>query len=110
MTEKALESLQGNGVFWVPTVGALQRAAAQPDVEHGAKLFIERTIDEHLTMVRKAFEGGVPLAIGTDAVLPDRRYKSFYDAELVYLRRAGIPNDQVLAIACEGGKKLLGGK
>lgn len=107
MTEQALESLHRNGVFWVPTVGALQRAAEQPDVGHAAKRFVERMIDEHLALVRKAFERGVPLAVGTDAVLPERRYRSFYEAELAYLLRAGIPRDAVLTIAREGGKKLL---
>ncbi|MEK6742904.1 MAG: amidohydrolase family protein [Nitrospirota bacterium] len=110
MTEKALASLHANGVFWVPTIGALQRAAEQPDVGQEAKQFVERTLDEHLVQVRKAYERGVPLAIGTDAVLPDRRYASYYEAELTYLRRAGIPRDAVLAIACKGGKKLLGVK
>lgn len=107
MTEKALESLHTNGVFWVPTAGALQRAAEQPDVGHEVKLFVERTIDEHLALVHKAFERGVSLAVGTDAVLPDRRYRGFYEAELAYLLRAGIPRDAVLTVACEGGKKLL---
>ena len=110
MTEKALGSLHKNNVFWVPTAGALQRAAQQTDVGHEVKLFIERTIDGHLALVRKAFERGVPLAVGTDAVLPDRRYRSFYEAELSYLLRAGIPRDAVLTIACDGGKKLLGAK
>jgi len=110
MTEQALNSLQANGVFWVPTVGALQRAAEQPDIGREVKLFVERTIDEHLALVRKAFERGIPLAVGTDAVLPERRYRSFYEAELTYLLRAGIPRDAVIAIACEGGKKLLGAK
>lgn len=108
MTDTALESLQANGVFWVPTVGALQRAADQPDVGHEGKLFVERTIDRHLALVRKAFAMRVLLAIGTDAVLPDRRYKSIYEAEISYFRMAGIPGDAVLAIACEGGKKLIG--
>ena len=110
MTEKALKSLHTNGVFWVPTVGALQRAAEQPDADLEVKLFVERTIDEHLALVRMAFERGVPLAVGTDAVLPDRRYRSFYEAELTFFLRAGIPGDAVLTIACEGGKKLLEGK
>ena len=110
MTEQALTSLHRNGVFWVPTVGALQRAADQPDVGHETKLFVERTVDEHLALVRKAFERGVPLAVGTDAVLPDRRYRSIYEAELTYFLRAGLPRDAVLTIACEGGKKLLEGK
>ena len=110
MTDKALSILQANNVFWVPTLGALQRAADQPDVGREAKLFVERVIDEHLALLHKAFERGVPLAIGTDAVLPDRRYRGFYEAELMYYRRAGIPGDAVRLIACEGGKKLIGAK
>jgi len=43
------------------------------------------------------------------AALPDRRYRGFYEAELAYFLRSGIPRDAVLAIACEGGKKLLEG-
>jgi len=108
MTGKALASLQANGVFWVPTAGALQRAAEQTDVGYEVKGFVERTIDEHLVQVRNAYETGVSLAVGTDAVLPDRRYRSIYEAELAYFLRAGIPRDAVLTIACDGGKKLLG--
>jgi imidazolonepropionase-like amidohydrolase len=108
MTEQALMVMKDRQIFWVPTVGALRRAAEQSDIAHEVKIFIEDTVDEHLAMVRRAFERGVPLAIGTDAVLPDRRYSSFYEMELAYFRRAGIPDDEVLAIACDGGAKLLG--
>jgi imidazolonepropionase-like amidohydrolase len=108
MTEKALASLRTNGVFWVPTVGALQRAAEHPDIGIEAKRFVERTIDEHLVQVRNAYETGVFLAVGTDAVLPDYEYRSMYEAELAYFFRAGIPRDAVHMIACDGGKKLLG--
>jgi imidazolonepropionase-like amidohydrolase len=108
MTDRALESLRRNGVFWVPTVVALQRAAEQTDVGQEVKRFVERTIDEHLAMLRTAFERGVPLAVGTDAVLPDCRYRSVYEAELAFFRRSGIPGDAVLTIAGDGGKKLLG--
>jgi imidazolonepropionase-like amidohydrolase len=108
MSERALMIMKDHDVFWVPTVGALWRAAGQHDVTHEVKKFIEDTIDRHLTMVRKAFEQGVSLAIGTDCVLPDRHYRAAYEAELAYFRRAGIPADDVLAIACDGGAMLLG--
>jgi hypothetical protein len=110
MTGKALASLRANGVFWVPTAGALQRAAEQPDVGLEVKRFVDRTIEEHLAQVRSAYEMGVSLAVGTDAVLPDRRYRSIYEAELACFLRAGIPRDAVTAIACEGGKRLLEGR
>ena len=111
MTEKALDSLHANGVFWVPTVGALQRAAAQPDVGHEAKLFVERTIDDHLALVRKAFERGVPLAVGTDAVLPDRTVQELLRSGAHVSSPGGNTSaTRSCTIACEGGKKLLGAK
>ncbi len=104
MTERALESLAARKVFWVPTVGALHRAAQQA----GNPAFIEEEIDRHLVMLGRAFRAGVPLAVGTDCVLPDRRYRSCYEDELALFRRAGIPSDAVERIATEGGRKLLG--
>jgi len=108
MTEEALRIMAGRGVSWVPTVGALRRAADQPEAPGEARAFIERLIDEHLVMVGKAFALGIPLAVGTDAVLPDRRYGSYYESELAYFRRAGIPAAAVERIARAGGAKLLG--
>jgi imidazolonepropionase-like amidohydrolase len=108
MSDRALMIMRDHDVFWVPTVGALGRAAGQHDVAYKVKKFIDDTIDRHLTTVRKAFEQGVSLAIGTDCVLPDRHYREAYEAELAYFRRAGIPDDDVLAFAREGGMRLLG--
>lgn len=108
MTEAALESLAKRKVFWVPTVGALRRAAEQTAGRTGALDFIQQEIDRHLVMLGKAFRAGVPLAIGTDCVLPERRYRGYYDDELALFRKAGIPADAVERIACEGGRELLG--
>jgi imidazolonepropionase-like amidohydrolase len=108
MTEAALESLAKRKVFWVPTVGALRRAAEHAAGRTGALDFIQREIDRHLVMLGKAFRAGVPLAIGTDCVLPERRYRGYYDDELALFRKAGIPADAVERIACEGGRELLG--
>lgn len=104
MTDKALELLAERKVFWVPTVGALRRAAQRS----GNPVFIEEEIDRHLVMLGRAFRAGVPLAVGTDCVLPDRRYRGCYEDELALFRRAGIPADAVERIASDGGRKLLG--
>jgi len=108
MTEAALESLAKRKVFWVPTTGALRRAAEQAAVRTEVSAFIQQEIDDHLVMLGKAFRAGVPLAVGTDCVLPDRRYRGYYNDELALFRGAGIPADAVERIACEGGKELLG--
>ena len=108
MTDDALRIMERRGTWWVPTIGALRRAADQPEVPDDARAFVEQAIVQHLAMVRQAFERGIPLAIGTDAVLPDSRYRSCYESELAFFRRAGIPQDAVERIARDGGAKLLG--
>jgi predicted amidohydrolase YtcJ len=108
MTEKALESLKAHNVYWVPTVGALVRAADAPGVSLSARDFVAATVRSHLEMVRQAFSTDVPLAIGTDCTLPDPHYRDAYEAELAYFRRAGISEADVRRIASEGGRALLG--
>jgi imidazolonepropionase-like amidohydrolase len=94
-------------VFWVPTLVALQRAAG-PAAAPETVQFVEKLILSQLEMLGHAHAIGVPLALGTDCVLPDPDYRSVYDAEVALYEQAGIPRDQVLKIACEGGAKLLG--
>jgi imidazolonepropionase-like amidohydrolase len=108
MTRDALASMKAHRVFWVPTVGALVRAADTPAASPSVRDFVAATVRSHLEMVRQAFSTGVPLAIGTDCTLPDPRYQDAYEAELAYFRQAGIPGEDVCTIASEGGKALLG--
>ncbi len=107
MTDRALEVLAKRKVFWVPTVGALRRAAERSE-NRAARAFVEGEIEHHLASVGKAYQAGVRLAVGTDCVLPDRRYRGWYENELALFRRAGIPNEAVERIATEGGRELLG--
>ncbi len=108
MTETALGSMAERGVFWVPTVGALRRAAVRAGAAPEAAAFIREEIERHLAMLGKAFRSGVPLAVGTDCVLPDKCYRGYYDDELAFFRAADIPHDAVACIACESGAKLMG--
>jgi imidazolonepropionase-like amidohydrolase len=110
MTERALDALAQQEIFWTPTVGALARAAeagsgrAARDVRH----FVDGLIRSHLAMIGRAYAVGVPLAVGTDCVLPDPCYREAYERELGYFKQAGVPRDEALRIACEGGARLLG--
>ena len=108
MTEHALEVMAKKGTFWTPTVGALARAADAEAVLKEMSAHVTALIASHLTMIARARELGVSLAVGTDCVLPDSQYKKIYDAELSYFERAGIPRDELIKIACEGGARLLG--
>jgi imidazolonepropionase-like amidohydrolase len=108
MTERSLEALAGRGTYWTPTVGALVRAAGAAVMPDGMRSRIAALIERHLEMIATAHGFGVPLAVGTDCVLPDPAYKSAYEAELSYFERAGLPREDVLSIACREGAGLLG--
>jgi imidazolonepropionase-like amidohydrolase len=107
MTERALDLLAGKAVYWVPTTGALARAA-NVGASAAARRFVADLVQQHLRMLALAHGIGVPLAVGTDFVLPAPGYRNAYEAELAYFREAGISEDAVLKIASEGGARLLG--
>lgn len=107
MTERTLDAMAKHGTYWTPTTRALARVAEPDTVSEEMKASIAGLIRGHLTMIEKAYGLGVPLAVGTDCVLPDPDYESVYQAELSYFEQAGIPRAVVMKIAREGGRKLL---
>ena len=107
MTDAELDCMKRKNILWVPTVGALTRAAEMPNAPAGAKKIAAGVIEAHLVMVGKAFQRDVRLGIGTDCTLPDPRYREAYEEELDWFRKAGIPEDEVMRIANEAGKELL---
>ncbi len=110
MTERALDALAEQAIFWTPTVGALVRAAGSwpgRAINH-VRDFINGLIRSHLAMIGRASAAGVPLAVGTDCVLPAPDYTRIYADELRYFDQAGIAHAGVIAIATSGGARLLG--
>jgi imidazolonepropionase-like amidohydrolase len=108
MTKKSLDAIAKAGTFWTPTAGALARASDSGAVSAEAKVYISGLIRTHLEMIGFAHSMGIPLAIGTDCVLPIREYEKAYAAELLFFEQAGLPRDIVLRIAAADGRKLLG--
>jgi len=107
MTERALDLMAAKAIFWVPTVVALRRAAGS-SASPGTVQFVECLILSQLSMLHYAHSIGVPLALGTDCVLPDPAYRAAYDAEVALYEQAGLAHDRVIKIASAGGAKLLG--
>lgn len=95
-------------IFWVPTVGALTRSAEKAHASEPARSFVDGLIQSHLDQMGRAYSMGVPLAIGTDCVLPDPKYREAYQQEIEYFVQSGIPREEVLRLAREGGARLLG--
>jgi hypothetical protein len=108
MSERALEVMAKKSTFWVPTTGALKRAAESGKASKETEDFVAGLIHSHLEMILHAHGIGVPLAVGTDCVLPDIRYAEAYEKELSHFELSGIPQGEVMKIACEGGARLLG--
>jgi len=108
MSPRALDSMSKRSIFWVPTAGALKRAAGSGTATTGIQGFVDGLIQSHLEMMQYAHGVGVPLAVGTDCVLPDPRYAEAYEAELAYFEQAGISHGEVMKIARESGARLLG--
>jgi imidazolonepropionase-like amidohydrolase len=110
MTERALDALARQEIFWTPTVGALARAAGPGPggAPHNARDFVDGLIRSHLAMVGRAYAIGVPLAVGTDCVLPAPDYRRVYGEELGYFEQAGLAHAEAIAIATAGGARLLG--
>jgi imidazolonepropionase-like amidohydrolase len=108
MTARALDVMARHGTFWTPTVGALARAAEAGGIAEEIKAYISELIRFHLEMINRAHGVGVPLAIGTDCVLPDPRYQDAYEAEMAYFVEAGLSHDAVESIASDNGARLLG--
>jgi predicted amidohydrolase YtcJ len=108
MTRRALDVMARHGTFWTPTVGAFARAGAGTPVLPETKTYIESVIRGHLEMISEAHERGVPLALGTDCVLPDPCYRAAYEAERNYFEQAGLAREAVQKIASVEGAALLG--
>jgi imidazolonepropionase-like amidohydrolase len=110
MTDRALEALAQQKIFWTPTVGALARAAGSGPgrATNQVRDFIDGLIRSHIAMIGRAAAVGVPLAVGTDCVLPAPDYALSYGEELGYFEQAGIAHAGVIAIATTGGARLLG--
>lgn len=108
MTERALDVMARKRVFWTPTVDALARAAEVVGASVEIREFVAGLILSHLKMLGRASTTGVPLAVGTDCVLPDPHYGEAYNRELGYFERAGLSHEEVLRVAREDGARLLG--
>jgi imidazolonepropionase-like amidohydrolase len=107
MTERALNELAEHSVYWVPTVGALARAAGRAgDAETRERA--HRLIESHKRMIRKALDAGVRIAVGTDCILPDAGYRQAYEDELRHLSDAGLSREEVETASREVGAELLG--
>jgi imidazolonepropionase-like amidohydrolase len=90
----------GLAPFTTTSLGTFDRSEAwSPAQRDRARQGYERLA----SYVRRMHQAGIPLAVGTDWLDPGRVVLS----EMILLNRAGIPMNEVLAIATRGGARVL---
>ena len=110
LDEECLELMKKQNTFLVPTLCAPQ-CIIDKGVENGvAKYMVDKTLkvkDAHVKSVKKAYEKGIQIALGTDAGTPFNYHNNTaYEMEL--LARLNIPNMDILKIATINSARCVG--
>ena len=110
LDDECLELMKQQNTFLVPTLCAPQ-CIIDKGVENGvAKYAVDKTLkvkDAHVESVKKAYDKGIQIALGTDAGTPFNYHNNTaYEMEL--LARLNIPNIDILKIATINSAKCVG--
>ena len=110
LDEECLELMKEQNTFLVPTLCAPQ-CIIDKGVENGvAKYMVDTTMkvkDAHVESVKKAYEKGIQIALGTDAGTPFNYHNNTaYEMEL--LARLNISNMDILKIATINSARCVG--
>ncbi len=110
LDDECLERMKEQNTFLVPTLCAPQ-CIIDKGVENGvAKYAVDKTLkvkDSHVESIKKAYEKGIPIALGTDAGTPFNYHNNTaYEMEL--LARLNIPNMDILKMATINSARCVG--
>ena len=110
LDEECLELMKKQNTFLVPTLCAPQ-CIIDKGIENGvAKYAVTKTLkvkDAHVESVKKAYEKGIQIALGTDAGTPFNYHNNTaYEMEL--LARLNIPYMDILKIATINSARCVG--
>lgn len=110
LDDECLELMKEQNTFLVPTLCAPQ-CIIDKGVENGvAKYAVDKTLkvkDAHVESVKKAYEKGIQIALGTDAGAPFN-YHSNTAYEMELLARLDISNMDILKMATINSARCVG--
>lgn len=110
LDDECLERMKEQNTFLVPTLCAPQ-CIIDKGVENGvAKYAVDKTLkvkDAHVESVKKAYEKGIQIALGTDAGTPFN-YHSNKAYEMELLARLDISNMDILKMATINSARCVG--
>lgn len=108
MSPEELYALRESEIVWVPTLAPLGNICFSNDKRHEKQIeIIKRIFNEQSENVRKAYEIGVKLAIGSDSGAYKVYHGQGFLDEVSYMNQAGIELDELKRIGYENGKKVL---
>lgn len=110
LDDECLERMKEQNTFLVPTLCAPQ-CIIDKGVENGvAQYMVDKTLkvkDAHVESVKKSYEKGIPIALGTDAGTPFNYHNNTaYEMEL--LARLNISNMDILKMATINSARCVG--
>lgn len=111
MNREILEGMAERGLAWVPTFGPVQFQFDRPELPGWGPdtlAALERILANHFQHVALAVELGVPVVAGSDAGSYGVPHGQGLIQELLFLRRAGLTTEQILAAATSLPRRLWG--
>ena len=109
MTDEELYALKESKTIWIPTLTPLGNICFSEDERHKEQIkTIKRIFKEQSRNVKKAYEIGAKLAIGSDGGAYKVYHGQGFLDELKYMNEAGIELEELKRLGYENGKKVLG--
>jgi imidazolonepropionase-like amidohydrolase len=111
LDEELTALIKAKGTWLVPTVAPYQTMAELGTAAGVPAYAVEKSREVmavYVDTVRRAFEAGVRVALGTDAGSPALPHPAVHVEAALWAERAGVPPGQVLRAATLGGAAALG--
>lgn len=111
MSNETMDLLGEKKLVWTPVLAPLEARLKEPFPElHGAKAkeSFERILSRHQELLRYAYTREIRIMAGSDAGSPGVPHRGGLFRELEMMQEAGLPTDELLAIATTRSADLLG--
>ena len=100
--------MAAKGTFWVPTAVTMKAYSRMMEPESIEARMAERNLNHQLGQIKKAWEVGVNLAVGTDAGSLGVDHGKAVMEEIGLFQEAGLPVEETIRCATFNGAALLG--
>ncbi|HCX65723.1 MAG TPA: amidohydrolase, partial [Eubacteriaceae bacterium] len=108
LEEDQLQQMIEQDTIWVPTLAPLGNIIYSNDGALKNQLqTIRKIFDRQSKMIKKAYDLGVNIAVGSDSGAYRVYHGSGFFDELIYLNKAGIKKKELMKCMYQNGKKAL---